>query len=69
MTDINPYPMPFLMEADRAAAIIKRGLARDRARIAFPWPLHALVWLFSVLPPAWTDPLLARFPEKPAADP
>jgi short-subunit dehydrogenase len=68
MTDINTYGMPFLMEADRAAAIIKRSLARDRSRIAFPWRLYALVWLFSVLPPAWTDPLFSRLPEKPAAE-
>jgi hypothetical protein len=34
MTERNDFPMPFLMEADRAARIIRRGLARNRGRIA-----------------------------------
>lgn len=66
MTAVNDFPMPFLMEATRAAGIIRRGLAADRARIVFPRRLFAAVWLLSLLPPAWTDPLLRRLPEKPA---
>jgi NAD(P)-dependent dehydrogenase (short-subunit alcohol dehydrogenase family) len=68
MTDINPYPMPFLMTAERAAQIIRKGLARDCARISFPWRLWALVWLMSALPIGLTDPLVARMPEKPASE-
>lgn len=64
MTAANRFPMPFLMDADRAAGIIADGLARDKARIAFPWPTAFLTWLFAALPPAWTDPLLARMPKK-----
>ena len=64
MTAVNQFPMPFLMEVERAAALIKRGLARNKARIAFPWPLAAAVWLLAALPPALTDPLLRRMPEK-----
>jgi short-subunit dehydrogenase len=67
MTAGNPYPMPFLVATDRAAAIIRKGLARDRARIAFPRPLAAVVWLLTALPPAWLDPVIRRLPEKPAA--
>ncbi|MGF1593421.1 MAG: SDR family NAD(P)-dependent oxidoreductase [Kiloniellaceae bacterium] len=66
MTAKNDFPMPFLMEAGRAAAVIRRGLAVNRARIVFPRRLFAAVWLLSLLPPAWTDPLLARLPEKSA---
>ncbi len=68
MTDINPYPMPFLMPADKAARIIARRLAKDRARIAFPWRLWAIVWLLNVLPVGLTDRLVARMPEKPATE-
>ena len=68
MTDVNPYPMPFLMSSERAARIVRRGLARDRARIAFPWRLWAIVWLMSALPVGLLDPLVARLPEKPAAE-
>jgi short-subunit dehydrogenase len=64
MTDVNPFPMPLLMEAVRAVAIIRRGLARNHGRIAFPWRMYALVWLFGALPPCLTDPLFARLPEK-----
>ncbi len=67
MTAANPYPMPFLTASDRAAEIIKKGLARDRARIAFPWPLAAMVWLLAALPPSWVDPVVRRFPKKPGA--
>lgn len=64
MTAVNDFPMPFLMDAERAAAIIRRGLARNKARIAFPWPMYALVRLVAGLPLAITDPLLRRLPKK-----
>jgi short-subunit dehydrogenase len=64
MTAVNRFPMPLLMEVERAAAIIKRGLARNKARIAFPRRLAAAVWLLAALPPALTDPLLGRLPKK-----
>jgi short-subunit dehydrogenase len=64
MTARNKFPMPLIMDADRAARIIRRGLARNRARIAFPWPLYALVWLLGALPPGLTDPLFRRLPRK-----
>lgn len=64
MTSENSFPMPFLMEADRAAGIIKRGLDRKAARIAFPLRLYLAIRLFAALPQAWTDPLLQRFQGK-----
>ncbi len=67
MTAVNDFPMPFLMDADRAARIIRRGLARNRARIAFPWPLATVVSLLQVLPTSWVDAALTRLPGKKAA--
>ena len=64
MTAANTFPMPLLMDADRAARIIRRGLAKNRARIAFPWPVYAVAWLLGVLPPWLIDPLMARLPRK-----
>jgi len=64
MTAVNDFPMPFLMSAERAARIVKRGLARDRARIAFPFPMYVVAWLLGVLTPSLTDPLLTRLPKK-----
>lgn len=46
---------PFEIPADRAAAIIARGLARGRVHVTFPWPLAALTWLDARLPAAVSD--------------
>ncbi len=64
MTAVNKFRMPLLMSAERAARIIVRGLARNRARIAFPWLLYAGARLGAVLPPGLTDLVMARLPKK-----
>ncbi|MDY0870753.1 SDR family NAD(P)-dependent oxidoreductase [Dongia rigui] len=64
MTDVNNFKMPFLMSVEKAAGIIEEGLARNKARIAFPWPTAFVAWLLGTLPPAWTDPLLRAAPRK-----
>lgn len=64
ITAANHFPMPFLMDTEPAARIIQRGLAANKARISFPWPMAAAVWLFALLPPALTDPLLSCAPRK-----
>jgi len=56
--------MPFLMSAERAAEIMVRGLARGRARIAFPWPMYALARLIAALPAPLVDRFVARLPRK-----
>jgi len=66
MSDGNPYPLPFLMDAERAAAIIVKGLVRNRGRIAFPWQTYGLVRLVSALPDGLAHRLLAKMPKKPA---
>ena len=69
MTEVNPFPMPFLMDADRAVRIIVGELARNRARIAFPWPTYAAVRLLGLLPPGWIARLMGVTPGKPAIAP
>jgi len=64
MTGANGFPMPFLMQPDEAAQIIKKGLAANKPRLTFPWRLAALVWILAALPPRIMDPLLARLPKK-----
>jgi len=66
MTDVNDFPMPFIIEVEKAASIIKTKLALNKSRIAFPWPLYFVVWLISCLPTAFTDPIFARLPAKPS---
>jgi short-subunit dehydrogenase len=58
ITNDNDFRMPFLMTAERASAVIRRGLAHDRGRIAFPLPMKAAVWLATTLPASWTSRLL-----------
>ena len=65
MTAVNRFPMPLLMEAEAAARRIRHGLARDRARIAFPRRLYALVWALAAVPPGLIDGTLRRLPRKP----
>ena len=50
ITDANTCPMPFFMEADRAARTILRGADRDVGLIAFPWPMRLATWALSILP-------------------
>lgn len=64
MTVHNPFPMPLLLSAERAARIIERGLARGAARIAFPRRTHWAVRLLAALPSGPIDRLLARLPSK-----
>ena len=64
MTAVNDFPMPFLMETDVAAQKIRHGLSRDRARIAFPWPLYAAIWGLAALPPGLIDGVMRRLPRK-----
>jgi len=58
ITTEAPFPMPFMMTASRASSIIRRGLAANKPRIAFPIGIKAGVWLGSVLPGSWTARLL-----------
>jgi short-subunit dehydrogenase len=54
-------PKPMTLTAERTAAIIKRGLARRRACIAFPFPLYWLLRTSTLLPAAPVDKVLNRF--------
>ncbi len=64
MTAVNQFPMPFLMTADKAAQIIAKGIARDKSRIAFPFPTAFMAWIVSVFPDAIIQGLLRRLPAK-----
>jgi short-subunit dehydrogenase len=58
MTANAPFPMPFLMTAERASSIIRHGLARDHARIAFPVGTKGAVWFGQALPGRWAARLM-----------
>jgi short-subunit dehydrogenase len=58
MTARNAAPMPGLMTAERAAAIILRGIAAGRVRLAFPWWMAATTRIVGLLPPRLLGKLL-----------
>lgn len=61
MSNAYPGPTPFLLSADKAAAIIRSGLARNRAVIAFPWPLTLSMRFLALLPTDWSLALQRLF--------
>ena len=64
MTDVNNFPMPFLMEADDAARLIKCRLSKRPLRLAFPWPVYWAMRLLDMLPLALSRRLLVNAPRK-----
>jgi short-subunit dehydrogenase len=50
MTDVNEFPMPWLMDADKAARKIVRALARRRKVYNFPWQTTLLMKFTRWLP-------------------
>ncbi len=53
-------PKPLMLLPERAANIIRRGLARGRRQIAFPYALYLGMQLMRALPAALVDPILRR---------
>ncbi len=64
MTAVNDFPMPFIMSAEKAAGIIATGLAKNKARIAFPGMLYYPTYVMACLPTWLTDPIFSRLPGK-----
>lgn len=53
-------PMPFLVEADRAAEIIWRGIRRRQSIVEFPWQLATAIKASRTIPRAIYDPVAKR---------
>ncbi len=64
MTDVNPFPIPYLMDASEAAAEIAKGLERDKPVISFPWQVTLISKLIGLLPVRIRIALLSHAPEK-----
>jgi hypothetical protein len=65
MTARNPYRMPFLMDADRAAASIAKAIARRKRFHVLPWPMAIVGRLLAILPRPLYDRAFAKAPRKP----
>ena len=67
MTARNPYPMPFLMDADRFAAKVAQAIERKVRYATFPWQMRIAGMLLHALPRWLYDALFERAPRKPRA--
>jgi NAD(P)-dependent dehydrogenase (short-subunit alcohol dehydrogenase family) len=65
MTAVNPYPMPFILEADEAARRIACAIARQKSFAVIPWQMGIAGWLLKRLPRWAYDKLFANAPHKP----
>jgi len=67
MTAANPYPMPFLMDADAFAGRAARAIVRGTSFVVIPWQMAWVARLLRVLPNWAFDRLLAGRARKPRA--
>jgi len=65
MTALNPYPMPFMLEADEAARRMARAIESEAAFSVIPWQMGLAGWVLKRLPNRLYDLLLANAPHKP----
>lgn len=65
MTEKNPYPMPFRMSAEDAAAKIASLIARGKAYSIIPWQMAIVARLLRVTPNWVYDRLFAGARRKP----
>lgn len=65
MTANNPYRMPFLLSADRAACLIARAIARRRRFYVLPWQMACAGRALRLLPRPLYDAIFAHAPRKP----
>lgn len=65
MTAHNPYPMPWLMEADVAARRMRRAIDAGRPWLVLPRPMAALGYLLRRLPIPIYDRVFQGLPPKP----
>jgi NAD(P)-dependent dehydrogenase (short-subunit alcohol dehydrogenase family) len=65
MTDINTYPMPFMLEADEAARRMARVIERGKSFAVIPWQMALVGRLLRLLPNWLYDVLFSRAPHKP----
>lgn len=50
MTDKNEFKMPFILQPDKAARIIRRGIEKRKSIVQFPFPIVTATRLIKILP-------------------
>lgn len=65
MTDVNSYPMPFLMPVDHAAVKFVDAIEKRKSYTVIPWQMGYVAKLMRLLPNWLWDWLMKRAPHKP----
>ncbi|CAF2028446.1 unnamed protein product [Rotaria magnacalcarata] len=66
MTDVNNFPMPFIVSAKEAAKKIIKAVANNKGVIAFPTITYIMLKCLSCLPNQLINYINSKLPEKPA---
>lgn len=64
MTQVNSYPMPFLLPAAEFARRALPVIDAGRSYAVIPWPMRAVSWLLRLMPNWLYDFAFARAPHK-----
>ena len=67
MTQINTYPMPFIISAEKFAAKAVRTIAAGDSYQVIPWQMGVVAKLLRLLPNFLYDRLFSKAPHKPRA--
>ena len=68
MTAVNTYKMPFLMDADVAAARFAKTIENRRRFVIIPWQMGWVARFMRFIPPALWDRAMKKSPHKPRLD-
>lgn len=66
MTDVNNFPMPFQISAERAANKIIKGIEKKRDIITFPLTIYLFMKLLNCLPSNFITYINSKLPAKPS---
>ena len=64
MTDVNQYKMPFLLDADVAAAKFVNAIEHKRRFVVIPWQMGWIARLMWFIPPVLCDFVMKKAPYK-----
>ncbi len=65
MTQVNTYPMPFMLPADTFARRAAKAITAGNSYTVIPWQMGIVAKLLRLLPNALYDRLFANAPHKP----
>jgi short-subunit dehydrogenase len=61
MTEGNDFKMPFIVSAEKAAAVIVKGLKKEKTYIRFPFLMRVSSWVIRLMPNFLYEIFAAKF--------